>query len=113
MSSNAVLSRKVDDLETRLAAVEARLAALTTSAPATAAPAKGGKPKKEKKAKDPDAPKRPASAYIRFSVAKRPEVVAANPTAKLGDVAKILGTMWKALSTDEQATWKAPAAATA
>jgi len=110
MSSNAVLSRKVDDLETRLAAVEARLAALTTSAaPATAVATKGGKPKKEKKAKDPDAPKRPASAYIRFSVAKRPEVVAANPTAKLGDIAKLLGAMWKALSADEQATWKAPA----
>jgi len=106
MSANAALSRKVSDLETRLAAVEARLAALTTAAPAPAAAAKGGK---AKKAKDPDAPKRPASAYILFSNAKRAEVVAANPTAKLPEISKILGGMWKGLTPEQQASYKASA----
>lgn len=114
MSANATLTKKVADLETRLAAVEARLAAMTTAAPASASapvPA-AGKAKKEKKAKDPDAPKRPASAYILFSNAKRAEVVKANPAAKLPEVAKILGGMWKALTPEQQAKFK-PAVATA
>jgi hypothetical protein len=108
MSANATLTKKVADLETRLAAVEARLAALTTAAPAVEA---GGKAKKEKKAKNPDAPKRPASAYILFSNAKRAEVVAANPAAKLPEVAKILGGMWKALTPEQQASYKPAATA--
>lgn len=105
MSANAALSRKVSDLETRLAAVEARLAALTTAAPTPAA----AKAAKTKKAKDPDAPKRPASAYILFSNAKRAEVVAANPTAKLPEISKTLGGMWKALTPEQQASYKATA----
>ena len=111
MSANAALTKKVADLETRLAAVEARLAAMTTAAPASV-PVAAGKAKKEKKAKDPDAPKRPASAYILFSNAKRAEVVKANPAAKLPEVAKILGGMWKALTPEQQAKFK-PAVATA
>jgi len=101
MSANATLTKKVADLETRLAAVEARLAALTTAAPAVES-----KVKKEKKVKNPDAPKRPASAYILFSNAKRAEVVAANPAAKLPEVAKILGGMWKALTPEQQGSYK-------
>lgn len=112
MSANAALTKKVADLETRLAAVEARLAAMTTAAPASAAVPAAGKAKKEKKAKDPDAPKRPASAYILFSNAKRAEVVKANPGAKLPEVAKVLGGMWKALTPEQQASFK-PAVATA
>ena len=106
MSANATLTKKVADLETRLAAVEARLAALTTAAPAV-----DSKAKKEKKVKNPDAPKLPASAYILFSNAKRAEVVAANPSAKLPEVAKILGGMWKALTPEQQASYKPAATA--
>jgi hypothetical protein len=114
MSANAALTKKVTDLETRLAAVEARLAAMTTAAPASAPTlAAAGKPKKEKKAKDPDAPKRPASAYILFSNAKRAEVVKANPAAKLPEVAKILGGMWKALTPEQQSKFKPNVVATA
>jgi hypothetical protein len=119
MSANAALTKKVADLETRLAALEARMAAMTTAAPASAsasasasAPA-AGKAKKEKKAKDPDAPKRPASAYILFSNAKRAEVVKANPGAKLPEVAKILGGMWKALTPEQQSKFKPNVVATA
>jgi ABC-type transporter MlaC component len=114
MSANAALTKKVTDLETRLAAVEARLAAMTTAAPSSApTPAAAGKVTKEKKVRDPDAPKRPASAYILFSNAKRAEVVKANPAAKLPEVAKILGGMWKALTPEQQSKFKPAVVATA
>jgi hypothetical protein len=98
-SSNANLSSEVAELKTRVAALEARL---TTMAAASTTTKKAAK----KAAKNPDAPKRAPSSYIRFSVAKRAEVVAANPTAKMGDIAKIIGGMWKLLSDDEKASYK-------
>jgi len=52
--------------------------------------------KKTKKAKKADGPKRPASAYLLFCKAKRPEVVAANKDIGAADVIKKLGEMWKA-----------------
>lgn len=65
------------------------------------AAAKPVKEVKAKKVKDPDAPKRPPSAFIVFSVAKRPQVVAENPGASFGEVGKLLGAMWAKL--DERA----------
>jgi hypothetical protein len=99
-SSNANLSSEVAELKARVAALEARLTTPTKKAA-------------KKAAKNPDAPKRAPSSYIRFSVAKRAEVVAANPTAKMGDIAKIIGGMWKLLSDDEKASYKVAVAATA
>jgi hypothetical protein len=55
-------------------------------------------PIKPRKAKDPNAPKRPRSAYILFSNDKRTEVREANPDMKMPDVAKELGNMWKTLN---------------
>ena len=92
-SNNAKLSSEVAELKARVAALEARLTTPTKKAA-------------KKAAKNPDAPKRAPSSYIRFSVAKRAEVVAANPTAKMGDIAKIIGGMWKLLSDDEKASYK-------
>merc|ERR1719361_3034495 len=54
--------------------------------------------------KDPNAPKRPLSAYFIFMGEKRAEVKAANPNDKIGDIAKKMGKMWQEL--DEKA--KAP-----
>jgi len=51
--------------------------------------------------KDPNAPKRPLSAYFIFMGEKRAEVKAANPDYKIGDIAKEMGKMWQAL--DEKA----------
>jgi cell division septum initiation protein DivIVA len=96
------LVKKVTQLETRLATLEARLAAPKEAKP---------KKKKAKNPEDPDAPKRPASAYILFSNAKRAEIVKANPGAKLPEVAKILGGMWKALTPEQQAAYKPAATA--
>lgn len=76
--------------------------------------AAAGTTKTKKKKKDPNAPKRPLSAYFLFQKAKRAEIKEANPDFGLGDIAKALGEQWKQLSeeekkpyTDEAATLKA------
>jgi hypothetical protein len=82
--------------------VRARLDALTTT-PVAAAPETGKKAKKERKPKDPDAPKKSLSPYLLFCAAKRAEVPEGG--AKL--TVKDLGAQWKALTTEQQATYKA------
>merc|ERR1712130_796196 len=59
---------------------------------------KKGEEKKQRKKKDPNAPKRPMSAYFLFMNATRPTVRKENPDASIGEVAKILGKMWGRLS---------------
>ena len=46
--------------------------------------------------KDPAKPKKPCSAYICFTNAKREGVCAANPTMPHTEVMKVLGQMWQA-----------------
>ncbi|KAL2222860.1 nucleosome binding protein [Thermoascus aurantiacus ATCC 26904] len=55
----------------------------------------------EKKKKDPNAPKRGLSAYMFFANEMRETVREENPGISFGQVGKILGERWKAL-TDEQ-----------
>lgn len=50
--------------------------------------------KKSKAKKDPEAPKRPLSAYMYFVADKRDSVVQKNPDAKATEVIKTLGEMW-------------------
>jgi len=45
--------------------------------------------------KDPNAPKRPTSAFLAYSKAKRDAVMAENPTLRATDVSVILSEMWK------------------
>merc|ERR1711910_253038 len=54
---------------------------------------KKGEEKKQRKKKDPNAPKRPMSAYFLFMNENRPTVRKENPDASIGEVAKILGKM--------------------
>jgi len=42
-----------------------------------------------------DGPKKPKSSYMFFSMEKRAEVVKKNPTAKLGEISKEIGDLWK------------------
>eukprot|EP00708_Paratrimastix_pyriformis_P003081 GAFH01001850.1.p2 GENE.GAFH01001850.1~~GAFH01001850.1.p2 ORF type:complete len:360 (-),score=207.26 GAFH01001850.1:317-1372(-) len=74
------------------------------------------KPKKKarrtKKAVDPEAPKRPKTSFIFFSNAKRAEVKEElekdkekDEKVSVGEIAKRLGVMWKALSEDEKAEY--------
>jgi HMG (high mobility group) box/HMG-box domain len=48
-----------------------------------------------KRRRDPDAPKRPMSAYLAFANKRRAEVKAQNPDCSNGEISKILSTMWK------------------
>lgn len=65
----------------------------------------GGKKKRVKRERDPNAPKRPASAYILFQNAVRQEMRAANPTADYKELARQIGDRWKNLSEDDKRPW--------
>jgi len=49
----------------------------------------------KKHKKDPDAPKRPRTAFLLFSVDKREAVKAAQPNLVFGDIAKEVSVLWK------------------
>ncbi|KAL4426532.1 hypothetical protein ABPG77_008390 [Micractinium sp. CCAP 211/92] len=68
-----------------------------------AAPKKQKKPKKEK---DPNAPKRATTAYFYYQQDHRQRVKEANPGAGIGDIAKLLGAEWKALTAEEKAPYE-------
>merc|ERR1712112_711451 len=61
--------------------------------------------------KDPNAPKRPLSAYFIFMGEKRAEVKAANPDWKIGDIAKEMGKMWQAMDEKEKGPYEKKAEA--
>jgi hypothetical protein len=67
---------------------------------------------REKKLKDPDAPKRPRSSYIWFCGDKRAGVVEEFPEAKATEVSKKLGALWKSkyASAKKRAKWVKKAA---
>ncbi|KEI42902.1 uncharacterized protein L969DRAFT_42644, partial [Mixia osmundae IAM 14324] len=58
--------------------------------------------KSGKKEKDPNAPKRPLSAYMFYSQDKRTQVKEDNPDASFGELGKILGAQWKDLDESEK-----------
>lgn len=48
-----------------------------------------------KKQRDPNAPKRPMSAFLAYANSRRAEVKAQNPDCSNGEISKILSNMWK------------------
>jgi len=60
---------------------------------------------------DPNAPKRGLSAYMFFANEQRDNVREENPGVSFGQVGKILGERWKALSDKQRAPYEAKAAA--
>jgi structure-specific recognition protein 1 len=54
--------------------------------------------KKKRKTKDPNAPKMPQTSFFLFMNQERSKVKAENPTATSGELGKLLGIAWKALS---------------
>ena len=56
--------------------------------------AKPWKPMKFQK-KDPNAPKKPRTAYVLWSMAKRGEVQVENPDEGTSGISKLLGAQWK------------------
>merc|ERR1719204_353787 len=54
---------------------------------------------------DPNAPKRPTSAYMLYAASVRKEILRANPDMEVSAVMKEQGVWWKALSEAERAPW--------
>jgi high mobility group protein B1 len=71
-------------------------------------PAGEGGSRKRKK-KDPNAPKRPLSAFFLFCHDERPAVKTLYPTYGVGDVAKELGDRWNKVTPDTKAKYEAKA----
>jgi len=66
--------------------------------------------KKGRKKKDKDAPKRPTSAWIYFSVKKREELKKKNPDLSFGQLSKMAGKEWKKISDAKKAKYEELAA---
>lgn len=71
-------------------------------------PPKGAK--KGKKKKDPNAPKRPPSAFFVFCSEHRPKIKEDHPGISIGDVAKKLGELWSTQTPKDKAPFEAKAA---
>ncbi|KAK7208222.1 nucleosome binding protein [Myxozyma melibiosi] len=60
--------------------------------------------------KDPNAPKRSLSAYMFFANEQRETVRSENPGIAFGQVGKLLGERWKALTAKDKVPYEARAA---
>ncbi|ODV91117.1 hypothetical protein CANCADRAFT_31873 [Tortispora caseinolytica NRRL Y-17796] len=61
---------------------------------------------RDRKKKDPNAPKRAMSAYMFFANEQRETVREENPGIAFGQVGKVLGEKWRALTTEEKAPYE-------
>ncbi|KAK5609172.1 High mobility group box 1 [Crenichthys baileyi] len=68
------------------------------------------KGQKKKRFKDPNAPKRPPSAFFLFCADFRPKVKGENPGLSIGETAKKLGEMWNSSSGEEKQPYEKKAA---
>jgi hypothetical protein len=57
-------------------------------------------PRASKQQKDPNAPKRPLSAFFIFSQDERPKIKVVNASLSVADVAKVIGEKWRAAPDD-------------
>ncbi|EGW08959.1 TRAF family member-associated NF-kappa-B activator [Cricetulus griseus] len=64
----------------------------------------------KKKFKDPNAPKRPPSAFFLFCSEYRPKFKGEHPGLSIGDVAKKLGEMWNNTAADDKQPYEKKAA---
>eukprot|EP00271_Cylindrocystis_brebissonii_P022520 TRINITY_DN86_c0_g1_i1.p1 TRINITY_DN86_c0_g1~~TRINITY_DN86_c0_g1_i1.p1 ORF type:complete len:117 (-),score=41.89 TRINITY_DN86_c0_g1_i1:809-1159(-) len=78
---------------------------------AKAKPTKEKKEKPAKKVKDKDAPKRPLSSYMFYTKKRRETIKDTHPDAKFGEVGKIMGEEWKALTDKEKKPYEKQAEA--
>lgn len=70
-------------------------------------PPAGAKKGKKKKKKDPNAPKKPPSAFLIFTSEHREKIKVDNPGISITDIAKKFGEMWKKMSTTDKAPYEA------
>jgi len=73
---------------------------------------KGKKNVKKRKTtkKDPDAPKKPCTAFVWFSKEQRPKIKEQNPKASFGEIGKLLGAAWKEVDADDKKRFEGQAA---
>lgn len=71
-------------------------------------PADSGKTKRKKK--DPNAPKRPLSAFFLFCADERPAVKATHPEYSVGEVAKEMGERWAKVTAETKTKYEGLAA---
>ncbi|XP_067842088.1 high mobility group protein B1-like [Heptranchias perlo] len=62
--------------------------------------------KKQKRKKDPNAPKRPPSAFFVFCADWRPKIKEENPGATIGDIARKLGVRWNATAANDKVPYE-------
>lgn len=60
------------------------------------------RPKKKKKTKDPNAPKRPTTAYFYFAAARRPEIREDMGALSVTEVATLIGQKWRELTDEDK-----------
>ena len=65
---------------------------------------------KSSRSKDPNKPKRATTAFFAYANEIRNAVREEHPTAKMGDVSKIIGERWRAMDSEEKAPYLAIAA---
>ncbi len=70
------------------------------------APPPATRAKKPRKKKDPNAPAAVSSAYAYFFKDTQASVKTHNPSAKFGEVSKIVASMWEALDDDGKAVYR-------
>jgi len=57
---------------------------------------------RKKKKKDVNAPKKPSSGFMWFSKETRPKIKEKNPAATFGELGKLIGEAWRAMSEDDK-----------
>ena len=72
-------------------------------------PASEGGGTRKKKKKDPNAPKRPLSAFFIFCHDERPAVKSIYPNYSVGEAAKELGERWNKVSAEVKSKYEAKA----
>jgi len=70
---------------------------------------KGGRGKKRRHTKDPNAPKRSLSAFFWFCNDERPKIKGLNPEYGVGEIAKELGKLWGEVTPDTKKRYEAMA----
>jgi len=73
-------------------------------------PVDGRKGKKQKRKKDPNAPKRPQTAFFLMCADRRDALRAEFPDLRIGEIAKKLGAEWAACQGEKRAQYEATAA---
>jgi len=69
-------------------------------------PAAGFKTTGKRPKKDPNAPKKPMTAYFAWMNENRPRIKEEHPNASLGEIAKVAGSEWKEVDPDVKAEFE-------